>query len=975
MAHVGQLPSTPQGLWPPVMRKFFSNVLPGDDFIRDDPYLPIAESSEDGDFGLGRLAESSDGATEEKLGGSGTLHDCSPWMKLTGFKEELLELRPQYTERKEIKIVAGTWNVAGLPPTEDLSIDDWLRIEEHPDADIYVMGFQEIVPLNANNVLGLEDEQRAHNWNEVLRHSLNRAPGAVKPGRMGLDGAVATTSQENQTSIPSREEASEISSLPEVSEQFPPENKAREEVLAEHLGGALNLRDKGDNNGQQQQQAPQETILDDVRSPDSTQTSSNASPALAPSPSLLSSNPRSIAGGPGRTRKHYYLAASRQMVGIHLAVWVRSELRPSIRNVKVSVVGVGIMNLLGNKGSVALSLTLHETTFCFMCAHLSAGEKEMSVQKRLQDAQEVLRRTHFTWSEEAQETALRKLPETVEMHDRVIWVGDFNFRVDMPDALVRELLAKEEWAALLEKDQLFADMHAAGGGGSGVFKGWQEGEIRFAPTYKYVMNAAHYVGDDPEGAEKRRTPAWCDRVLWHENGLQLLHYGRSEVTMSDHRPVTAVFRTTVEVILPDKWRSALDQACSQLDNRADKALPRCHVEPNMVEFGDIKYAEERNSMVVLHNTGSVPLKFSVGLAPDDEGTRWLAVSPSEGELQPAEEMMLTLRACITVQTAEVEALLDERGGEVRAIHVLKLEGGDDHFLFTTAKYLPSCWGISLERLATLEFESVRTAPWGPIGSHVPLVSKGGAPPVVKKKVLNRMASTSSRSTTLPKEVRRMVQFLTTDAGMDGPWAFDASAVGLDKQLLTMNGEGGGVDGTEPSLRQQASSRQSPSGILREETDSPVSTPSGRWRESFVYVSWSARQQKLEQSVSAIREYLDRDLEFPHGTDPQLVGTALVLFLRALPRSIISPEIAADIDEAMAAGREDVFMLEEALEELPRLVLLALLVLIQPMLPRVANQFAVREIAQVLASAIFPQEDHIERKRFHRRVKFLQQLRL
>eukprot|EP00271_Cylindrocystis_brebissonii_P021335 TRINITY_DN7533_c1_g4_i1.p2 TRINITY_DN7533_c1_g4~~TRINITY_DN7533_c1_g4_i1.p2 ORF type:complete len:109 (-),score=27.38 TRINITY_DN7533_c1_g4_i1:127-453(-) len=65
------------------------------------------------------------------------------------------------------------------------------------------------------------------------------------------------------------------------------------------------------------------------------------------------------------------------------------------------------------------------------------------------------------------------------------------------------------------------------------------------------------------------------------------------------------------------------------------------------------------SATLCFTTRVLSAQISVGLGPDDEGTRWLAVSPSEGELQPAEEMMLTLQACITAQTAEVEAHLDE----------------------------------------------------------------------------------------------------------------------------------------------------------------------------------------------------------------------------------------------------------------------------------------------------------------------------
>lgn len=49
------------------------------------------------------------------------------------------------------------------------------------------------------------------------------------------------------------------------------------------------------------------------------------------------------------TQNKYCLAASKQMVGLLLCVWVREELYHQITSLKVSCVGTGIMGYLGNK--------------------------------------------------------------------------------------------------------------------------------------------------------------------------------------------------------------------------------------------------------------------------------------------------------------------------------------------------------------------------------------------------------------------------------------------------------------------------------------------------------------------------------------------------------------------------------------------------------------------------------------------------
>ncbi|KAF5930403.1 hypothetical protein HYC85_031276 [Camellia sinensis] len=59
-----------------------------------------------------------------------------------------------------------------------------------------------------------------------------------------------------------------------------------------------------------------------------------------------------------------------------------------------------------------------------------------------------------------------------------------------------------------------------------VFEGWNEGKIYFPPTYKYSNNSDRYAGDDMHPKEKRRTPAWCDRILWYGRGLYQTSYSQ-----------------------------------------------------------------------------------------------------------------------------------------------------------------------------------------------------------------------------------------------------------------------------------------------------------------------------------------------------------------------------------------------------------------------------------------------------------------
>eukprot|EP00258_Populus_trichocarpa_P026146 XP_024442165.1 type IV inositol polyphosphate 5-phosphatase 9 isoform X3 [Populus trichocarpa] len=228
---------------------------------------------------------------------------------------------------------------------------------------------------------------------------------------------------------------------------------------------------------------------------------------------------------------------SKQMVGIFITVWVRNDLLPYIQHPSVSCVGCGIMGCLGNKGSVSVRFCLHETSFCFVCSHLASGGKEGDEKNRNANAIEILSSTRFSRG------PLRNLPRKILDHDQVIWLGDFNYRIYLPHTTTRSLVQKKEWNILLERDQLKAELMKGH-----VFQGWREGIIEFAPTYKYYQNSQVYYGcDQKRKGEKKRAPAWCDRIIWFGEGLKQKEYSRGEFRLSDHRPVRAIFIAEIEV--------------------------------------------------------------------------------------------------------------------------------------------------------------------------------------------------------------------------------------------------------------------------------------------------------------------------------------------------------------------------------------------------------------------------------------------
>ncbi|VEL32362.1 unnamed protein product [Protopolystoma xenopodis] len=168
----------------------------------------------------------------------------------------------------------------------------------------------------------------------------------------------------------------------------------------------------------------------------------------------------------------------------------------------------------------------------------------------------------------------------VTSHDYVFWCGDFNYRIDMTGPEVKRLVNERNWLDLQRFDQLTTQRLSGT-----VFREFEEGPIRFAPTYKYDQFC-----DDYDTSEKARSPAWTDRILWRRwrawfprievdgsatklaeikstpieidwSPGRLLVYNRAELKTSDHRPVGAIMDIDISVVRLTRWPDFSTMPC------------------------------------------------------------------------------------------------------------------------------------------------------------------------------------------------------------------------------------------------------------------------------------------------------------------------------------------------------------------------------------------------------------------------------
>lgn len=222
------------------------------------------------------------------------------------------------------------------------------------------------------------------------------------------------------------------------------------------------------------------------------------------------------------------LLARQTLVGMALFVFVRDEHVRFCGTPRVMALGVGPLGA-GNKGAAAASLYVYGSTLCIVCSHLSSGSTAKHCD--LRNSESVL--LHHTIQFPELGAGGQTPPSTISAHDFVLWMGDFNYRIALPDGEVRALCDKgADGLTSLEKADELRSQQKAGK----AFVEYAEGKLTFPPTYKFDKGTDIY-----DTSKKKRAPAWCDRILWREGEhVRSLDYAyHPELKDSDHRPISA----------------------------------------------------------------------------------------------------------------------------------------------------------------------------------------------------------------------------------------------------------------------------------------------------------------------------------------------------------------------------------------------------------------------------------------------------
>ncbi|OMO49848.1 Inositol polyphosphate-related phosphatase [Corchorus capsularis] len=405
---------------------------------------------------------------------------------------------------------------------------------------------------------------------------------------------------------------------------------------------------------------------------------------------MMERKSRDMIGKKLHEQRAFHRVGSRQLAGMLIAVWVDVKLRPHVGDIDAAAVPCGFGRAIGNKGAVGLRLRVYDRIFCFVNCHFAAHLE--AVGRRNADFDHVYRTMTFSRPSNMFNAAAAGSSSAVQMlrganpeglpelseADMVVFLGDFNYRLDgVSYDEARDFISQRSFDWLRERDQLRAEMEAGN-----VFQGMREAVITFAPTYKFDKHIAGLSGY--ETGEKKRIPAWCDRILYRDSrqnsGSECSlecpvvssvsqYESCMDVTDSDHKPVICIFSVQIARIDELARRQEFGDIMRSNEEIRCKCDELCKIPETIVSTNNIILQNQDTSILRITNKSvegnafyEIVCQGESAIKDDGQASdhhprgsfgfpHWLQVTPAAGIIGPdhVAEVSIHLEAFHTQQ--------------------------------------------------------------------------------------------------------------------------------------------------------------------------------------------------------------------------------------------------------------------------------------------------------------------------------------
>lgn len=309
-------------------------------------------------------------------------------------------------------------------------------------------------------------------------------------------------------------------------------------------------------------------------------------------------------GGTEDAPRQYSRVATHYMMGLLTVIYALSTVMSQVHDVESVSLPLGYLRKsFGNKGCVAVSFCVGDTTFLTINCHLLHGETrayeraeqlgaifeglvgsflskqelaEFNAEPNLDKFSRMYVRftrsrrvpscyslvdavrcfmTHTPQVERLTAEAARRLRISIcDFYDHVLLLGDLNFRSQVQDDVEAPVLSDytDELSQLMQNEDFVLRRNR-----------FVEDRVRFPPTYKYIGD-----GLDPE-----RNPSWCDRCLFLSNitcseDEFVFHKYDSlgGLNYSDHKPVRILLSCLYKTLDKELINRKMAEYCALYDD-------------------------------------------------------------------------------------------------------------------------------------------------------------------------------------------------------------------------------------------------------------------------------------------------------------------------------------------------------------------------------------------------------------------------
>lgn len=225
---------------------------------------------------------------------------------------------------------------------------------------------------------------------------------------------------------------------------------------------------------------------------------------------------------------------------LHLSLFVRRDLIWFCSMPEESVYNSRSMptNMIKTKGAVSIAFRFFGTSFMFTNCHFPAHENKLK--DRIDEYQRIINSINLPKNLKLLKPRYLSNDSTARF-DCVFFMGDLNFRLEQRSfdetvSILEDIFQQKEpsYEALTQNDELLRVMES-----NQAFHGFDESQIRFPPTFKFLAQTNKY------DRQTKRVPSYTDRILFRSKRQRhircLIYDWLPQLLSSDHKPVYCLF--------------------------------------------------------------------------------------------------------------------------------------------------------------------------------------------------------------------------------------------------------------------------------------------------------------------------------------------------------------------------------------------------------------------------------------------------